>query len=142
MVILLYKNHHYIQHYSAHLPPSPYSAPLLHKKHLPKLTIITQFKMHSITNIIWGISNIAVEHPQTCKIAYNLEARFHSESFMSDASPAERGCSSLCLSLLGPSVIQSKVVSMQTPLYVDLSQFVETSRKKINLPPHIEQKIY
>ena len=76
--------------------------------------------MHSITNIIWGISDITVEHPETCKITYNLETQFHAHHQLKEA--------------LVPSIylsaIQGKVVSMQAPLHMDLSQCEETNMKK------------
>ena len=59
-------------------------------------------------------------------IAYNLEAKFSYKPFMSNLSLTSGGSRSL----RGLSVIQNKNASTWTPLRMDLSQCVETSRKR------------
>lgn len=67
--------------------------------------------MYSITEFLGGTSNIAVEHPETCSITYNLEAKFYFKSFISEEVRTAESSSSLSLSE-GSQIVQDKVVSM------------------------------
>ena len=92
--------------------------------------------MPSITNIIWGISNTAVEHPETCKI--HTIQRPHSTpnpSCLTHHQLKGTVVPSVYLSW-GPQLFKAKLLACRHH-YTQIYRVCRNQQEKINLPPHL-----